>query len=552
VAGRLEEVSRVMGLQTVEVRAMRSMKKAATAWVLGAIAVALAGGGPAPAEDQPAAGLWDLAKAKQGIHRFSTLFTAQQVRSHLSTDGGIDAAIDWCRKTAVTKVYVESFRDGYQAKRESLQHAKQRFEAAGFEVSGCVTTTSVGKRSSAWRGISCYTDMATQERLQAIFEYAAGLFDETMIDDFWFTDCRCPQCDAARKAKTVTVGQRTFPVAGDTWEDYHCELMVRLSQVRLLAAARRVNPKARLIIKYPQWYDEFHERGYEVLRETADFDRIWVGTETRDYGDKHWGGTPQYEGCFLMRWLGGIGGAKCGGGWYDPYGTTERTYLEQARQTVLGGARESMLFCYGSLLENTGPKNIETLRRNIPELLAVAEQVGCRRIVGVAAYKPANSHAEKERRVFDFVGMLGLPLVPCHEFPADAPAAFFPVHAMKDAELPARLAKFIASGRPVLVTDGLKEKLSGKVDLSAANVHVLAVGGEPKRLLDLPQKELDSLRAAMLRPLGHSLRCPSRVAYYPFADGSWVIENFSDTAVHVELDGRDRQVEPRGWTMQWK
>ena len=141
-----------------------------------------------------------------------------------------------------------------------------------------------------------------------------------------------------------------------------------------MAAARRVNPKARLIIKYPQWYDQFHERGYEVLRETADFDRIWVGTETRDYADKRWGGTPQYEGYFIMRWLGGIGGPKCGGGWYDPYGTTERTYLEQARQTVLGGARESLLFCYGSLLEGTGPKNIEALRRNIPELLAVAER----------------------------------------------------------------------------------------------------------------------------------------------------------------------------------
>ena len=42
-----------------------------------------------------------------------------------------------------------------------------------------------------------------------------------------------------------------------------------------------------------------------------------------------------------MRWLGGIGGSKCGGGWYDPYGTTEHTYIEQARQTVLAGAKES-------------------------------------------------------------------------------------------------------------------------------------------------------------------------------------------------------------------
>ena len=33
---------------------------------------------------------------------------------------------------------------------------------------------------------------------------------------------------------------------------------------RLLGPAKRVNPKALLIIKYPQWYDHFHERGYEV------------------------------------------------------------------------------------------------------------------------------------------------------------------------------------------------------------------------------------------------------------------------------------------------
>lgn len=526
--------------------------KTTTFWLLGATAVMLICSGRALAEDQQAAGLWNLAKAKQDFHRYSTLFTAQQVRDHLSTEAGIDAAIDWCRKTAVTKVYVEAFRDGYQAKAAALQHAKARFQAAGFEVSGCVTTTGVGKRSTGWKTISCYTDKATQERLQAIFEYAAGLFDEVMIDDFWFTDCQCPQCDAGRKAKTVVVGGRSYPVAGDTWEDYRCELMLRLSQDRLLGPAKRVNPKARLIIKYPQWYDHFHERGYEVLRETASFDRIWVGTETRDYGDKRWGGTPQYEGYFIMRWLGGVGGSKCGGGWYDPYGTTEHTYLEQARQTVLGGAKESLLFCYGSLLQQTGPKNVEMLRKNIPELLAVAEQAGRRPIVGVAAYKPANSHPEKEPRVFDFVGMLAIPLVACHEFPADAPAAFFSVHALKDPDLPARLTKFIASGKPVLLTDGLQETLAGRVDLTAANVHVLAVGSEPKRLLELPQKELDGLRAPLLRPLGHNLRAPSRVAFYAFADGSWVLENFNDEAVTVELDGQPRPVAARGWTMQWK
>lgn len=525
---------------------------ARTLWTLFAAVTALvACDGLALAGEPTASNLWDLAKAKREIHAFSTLFTAQQVRDNLSTEDGIDSAIDWCRKTAVTKVYIEVFRDGYRAQRDALKRAKQQFLAAGFEVSGCVTTTGIGKRSTGWNVVSCYTDKATQAKLQEIFEYAAGLFDETMIDDFWFTDCNCAECDVARKAKIATVGDRTYPVAGDSWDDYRCELLVRLSQQRILAAAKRVNPKARLIIKYPQWYDHFHERGYEVLRETADFDRIWVGTETRDYRDKRWGGTPQYEAYFIMRWLGRIGGAKCGGGWYDPYGTTERTYLEQARQTVLGGARESLLFCYGSLLKDTGPANIQALRQNIPELLTVAEQVSRRTIVGVAAYKPANSPAEKEQRVFDFVGMLGVPLVPWHEFPTDAPAAFFSVHAMKDADLPARLAKFIASGKAVLLTDGLKERLGDKVNLSGANVRVLAVVGDPKRLLDLPQKELDSLRDPLLRPLNRTFRAPARVAYYPFTDGSWVIENFNDEAVTVELDGQPRQIPSRGWTLSW-
>jgi len=521
--------------------------------LLGTMTAAMIVGSSTVAEVQQGTLLWNVAKSKQSIHCFSTLFAAQQVRDHLSTEGGIDAAIEWCRKTAVTKVYIEVFRDGYQAKRETLQQAKARFLAAGFEVSGCVTTTGVGKRSaSGWEGISCYTDRATQERLQSIFEYAASLFDETMIDDFWLTDCQCPQCDAARKAKTVTVGERTFPVAGDSWEDYRCELMVRLSQERLLAATRRVNPKAKLIVKYPQWYDQFHERGYEVLRETTDFDRIWVGTETRDYGDRNWGGTPQYEGYFIMRWLGGIGGPKCGGGWYDSLGTTERTYLEQARQTVLGGARESMLFSYGSLLEQSGPKDVEILRQNVPELLSVAEQVSRRRIVGVAAYKPANSHPKNEARVFDFVGMIGLPLVPCHLFPTDAPAAFFSVHAMKDAELPAKLSRYIASGKPVLLTDGLASQLAGKVDLAASNVQILPVRGEPKRLLELTQKELDALRRPLLRPSGVSFVAPCRTALYLFGDGSWVIENFNDQEVVVELAGKQHRVAGRGWAMQWK
>ncbi len=525
---------------------MRCNPRVFVGWTL---LLAFFAGGPRAAATE---NLWELAKSKIDVHRFSTLVTAQQVRDLLSSDEGIDAAIDWCRNTAVTKVYVETFRGRYQAERDVLRHARQRFQEAGFEVSGCVTTTQVGKKSTGWNTIACYTDGPTQERLQSIFEYTAGLFDEIMIDDFWFTDCQCTECDAARRAKTAAVGNRTYPVAGDSWEDYRCELMVRLSRDRILAPTRRVNPNVKIIIKYPQWYDRFHERGYEVVRQTADFDRIWVGTETRDYTDRRWGGTPQYEGYFIMRWLGGIGGDKCGGGWFDPYGTTERTYLEQARQTVLAGARESLLFCYGSLLKNTGPKNVEALRANIPELFDVAGQVGKRRAVGVAAYKPANSHPEQEPRVFDFVGMMGLPLAPCHEFPAGAAAAFFSVHALKDPDLPAKLSAMIEAGTPVLLTDGLAKRIEDKVDLAGPNVQVLEVKGDPKSLLNLPPSKLDAIRAPLLRPLGHSFEAPNRVGLYLFDDGSWVVENFNDEPATVTLDGAGHTVSARGWLCRWQ
>jgi hypothetical protein len=192
----------------------------------------------APASARAESTLWELARNQAPTHRFSTLFTAHDVKKHLSNEEGIDTAIAWCKRTALTRVYLESFRDGYQAERAALQHAKERFLAAGFEVSGCVTPTQVGKKSSRWNIIACYTDRATQERVQSIFEFTAGVFDEIMIDDFWFTDCACPGMRRRRAARKVVVGDKTTTIAGDTWEDYRRELMLRLSRERVLAPAK--------------------------------------------------------------------------------------------------------------------------------------------------------------------------------------------------------------------------------------------------------------------------------------------------------------------------
>ena len=95
--------------------------------------------------------LWELANKSKELLRISTLFTAHNVRDHLATDDGIEEAMGWCKKTGVTHVFIESYRSRYTAERQHLEVAKARFAAAGFDVSGCVTTTQIGKISTNWK-----------------------------------------------------------------------------------------------------------------------------------------------------------------------------------------------------------------------------------------------------------------------------------------------------------------------------------------------------------------------------------------------------------------
>ena len=173
-----------------------------------------------PASGPSRCGTWPIrTRMLCGLPRSSTPRTCS---GRLSTDQGIDEAIDWCKKTGVTHAFIESFRDGYTAERKALEHARDRFRAAGFDVSGCVTPTKVGKDSTGWTSIACYTDEPTQKHVQEIFEYTASMFDEIMIDDFWFTDCQCDECQKARGDKS--------------WAQYRCDLMTKVSRDRVLQA----------------------------------------------------------------------------------------------------------------------------------------------------------------------------------------------------------------------------------------------------------------------------------------------------------------------------
>ena len=134
----------------------------------------------------------------------------------------------------------------------------------------------------------------------------------------------------------------------------------------------------------------------------------WIrpSQESRDYFDSRWGGNPAYHGCFITRWFSSV--AACGpsngetgtkfltrGGWFDTIGTSPESYIEQARQTILGGATESVLFDAGALMGGVDDKvggtskdDAEALRANMVELQHVARQVGSRVPIGIAAYLP--------------------------------------------------------------------------------------------------------------------------------------------------------------------
>jgi hypothetical protein len=520
------------------------------AWLLSLIA--LTGCDPKPSSD---------------AHRFSTLFIAQDVRDALTSSSGLNDAVAWCKTNGISHVYLEAFRDNYQANKDTLVRARDRFRSEGIDVSGCVTTTQIGKPSTGWGPLAqCYTDLPTQSKLQNIFEYTAGIFDEIMIDDFFLEDCRCEQCDKERLAKTVIVGDKSYPISDDSWTNYQCSLMFHLSQDRVLTASKKVNPNVKIIIKYPQWYDAYQDRGYDVARETAAYDKIWVGTETRDWTNEYrWGGTVQYEGYFLMRWLGEIGGEKAGGGWYDWLGTTPPYYIEQARQTVLAGAKESLLFCYAGLNPDAGTKlpdsvpfptqtgraDIAALRTNMAELKKVSAEVQKRKPIGVAAYKPINSRGGPEDRIYDYIGMIGLPLVPCHEFPTNAPAAFFSLHSYHDPEFLTKLNTYINSGHQVLMTKKLAS-LCTSINLEVKNVLVLTFPDRLDYMCFQEQQVLDPIRAKMLAPLNVSFQAPDMVGLYLFEPNGWVIENFNATAVNVALNGKWMRIEPREWVYKWE
>jgi len=480
--------------------------------------------------------------------QWSTIFTAQTVRDRLSTPQGREEALDFCRRLHLSKVYIEVFRDGYEADPATLRAARDFFQRAGFQVSGAVATTQLGKPSTGWKIVACYTDRANREHLARIFRDAASLFNEIIIDDFFFTDCQCSECAAAK--------------GGLSWPQYRKKLMLDVSRNDVLGPARQANPRVKIILKYPQWYDQYQARGYRVSAETALYDRIWVGTELRDPSSSRWGHKQQYEGFFLYRWLTDVGGAKTGGAWFDPYGTDSTFYLDQAYVSVLAGAPEILLFNFGDLDSPRYQAQAEALMARQENLATLAKLVGGWR--GIPAYKPPSSDPGSEPYIFDEIGMLGIPLLPVARFPKGAKMALFTDHALTDAQLVPKLVQFFDQGSTAFVSEDLAHRLSGDPRLPMADGISLKEGEYLKTVKEkegemvvfsdaLPRlafvdsgDRIEQLTPALRLALREwrekvmtyvpiSLDAPPRVAVFPMGGGHVGVMNFTELPVACHL-----------------
>lgn len=339
--------------------------------------------------------------------------------------------------------------------------------------------------------------------------------------------------------------------------------MLQVSREDVLAPARAANPRVKVILKYPQWYDRFQERGYSVTAETALYDRIWVGTELRAPSSQKWGHKQQYMGFVIYRWLTDIGGAKTGGAWFDPYGTDPTFYLDQAYVSVLAGAPEILLFNFGDLDSPRYEAQAQALAAAEPGLQTLSALVGGWQ--GIPAYKPPSSAPGSEPYIFDEAGMLGIPLLPTSRFPAEARAAFFSDYSLSDVNFVPELGRFLSRGGTAFVSEDLARRLQGDPRLPATAAIGLAEGSYLKSVAEgngrivifsdaLPtlayvdasdrieqltpalRAALLSLRRAVERFAPTSPDAPPRVAVFPMRNGTAVM-NFTELPVECHLAG---------------
>ena len=384
----------------------------------------------------------DKAGARVNDLRLASYVTSRQVEQ-LATDPAVRTkALQTIRRMGITKLYLEVYRSGHVVSPEHLIFARDWLKNMNIEVVGGIATVpggDFGVRQKGPLGWFNWQNKKTQRDLEKVIRTAAGVFDSFIVDDFLCTG------DISDESKAVK-GERS-------WGQYRRELLTDLAQSVFIGPAKEVNPDITIIVKYPQWYDRFHLFGYDTKTLPELFDMVWVGTETRGRNTQRFGFVQPYEGFVNYRWLAGIAGEKIGGAWFDHGDCAEHDFIDQAYTSILAGAAELVFFNFSNVM--AGHPDHEKVVTQFDRLADLAAFVREHPVTGVAAYKPPNSDPAGDMYIMDFLGMLGIPLVPVHKFPAGAPVIFLPAQAVADPDLLDHVNKARTRGSHIIFTTNL-------------------------------------------------------------------------------------------------
>lgn len=339
------------------------------------------------------------------------------------------------------KVYLETFRGAHIIEKETILRAKEFFAGRGFATAGGITPFA----GEGWRFQSfCYTNQEHLAKLEEVVAFTAGIFDEIILDDFFFTNCKCESCIKAKGEKT--------------WSQFRIELLEKVSREVVLKTAKRVNPGIKMIIKYPNWYEYYQNTGYNLEAQPEIFDLVYTGTETRNpmYTQQS---LPRYTGYFLLRYLENVAPGRNGGGWFDTFDCLYNlgSYVEQAYLTLFAKAREVTLFCAG-LLFSRGSIFLPLAGHVFDQVDGFLGKIGAP--VGVSCYKPY--HSSGENYLHGYLGMLGIPLEPAAEFPAGSGLVLLTANAAGDSGIVDKMKEHLLRGKKVAITSGLLRALQDK------------------------------------------------------------------------------------------
>ncbi|MDZ4858314.1 MAG: hypothetical protein SGI88_04970 [Candidatus Hydrogenedentes bacterium] len=383
--------------------------------------------------------------------RWSVYATNSSVEKLGADAETLKKAPDLLRGFGITKVYLEFFR-GTPVANDKIKIVIDALTTAGFEVAGGIATLpgeGYGVREDAPLGWFNWQNPKTREDVAKVVATAAPLFREIIVDDFFCTNDKSPES---------VVAKGELP-----WSDYRRALMMDVAQNSILIPAKTANPAIMLTIKFPQWYDKFHEFGYDVVAESALFDRVGVGTESRGANTQRFGFTQAYHGFINYRWLSSIGLLKTSAAWFDYGDCDANDFVDQAYQSVLAGAPEIILFSYAQM-EEEHPGN-EALKKEQQRLAALSAAVQLSPVSGVAGYKPPNSDAATDPFIMDYIGMLGIPVVPSSQLPAGSRVIFLPAQAASDPGIGLFVRKAIAQRATIVMTPGFLATVPARDDM---------------------------------------------------------------------------------------